>query len=110
MKGLYWISWDFSETIKMRILGESYPHFSKRGTRIDECFLDGSAVKNPPANAGDVGSISRSGRSAGRGNGNPLQYTCLGNPMDRGAWVADSPWDCKGLDMTEHAHTHQQNS
>ena len=47
------------------------------------------AVKNPPANAGDerdVGSISGSGRSAGVGNGTPLQYSCLGNPMDRGAW------------------------
>ena len=41
---------------------------------------------NPPANAGDVGSIPGSGRSPGEGNGNPLQYSCLGNPMDRGAW------------------------
>ena len=47
--------------------------------------------KNPPANAGDsgdVGSISGSGRSPGIGNGNPLQYSCLENPMDRGAWQA----------------------
>ena len=42
-------------------------------------FPSGSVVKNPPANAGDVGSIPR------EGNGNPLQYSCLGNPMDRGA-------------------------
>ena len=41
-----------------------------------------------PANAGDVGSIPQSGRSSGEGNGNPLQYLCLGNPMDRGAWWA----------------------
>ena len=44
-------------------------------------------VKNSPANAGDtedVGSIPGSGRSPGGGNGNPLQYSCLGNPMDRG--------------------------
>ena len=40
-------------------------------------------VKNLPASAGDVGSIPRSGRSPGEGNGNPLQYSCLGNPMDR---------------------------
>ena len=46
----------------------------------------GSVVKNPPANAGDLGSILGSGRSPGEGNGNPLQYSCLGNPMDRGAW------------------------
>ena len=45
-------------------------------------------VKNPPVNAGDVGLIPGSGRSAGEGNGNPLQYPCLGNPMDRGAWWA----------------------
>ena len=45
-------------------------------------------VKNPPADAadtGDVGSISGLGRSPGRGNGNPLQYSCLENPMDRGS-------------------------
>ena len=46
-------------------------------------FPDGSGVRNPPANAGDVGSISGSGRSPGEGNGNPLQYLRLGNPMDR---------------------------
>ena len=48
-------------------------------------------VKNPPANAGDardVGLIPGSGRSPGEGSGNPLQYSCLGNPMDRGAWQA----------------------
>ena len=44
-----------------------------------------SVVKNPPVNAGDTGSIPGSGRSSGRGNGNPLQYSCLGNPMDREA-------------------------
>ena len=45
-------------------------------------------VKNQPANAGDSGSIPGSGRSPGGGNGNPLQYSDLGNPMDRGAWWA----------------------
>ena len=48
-------------------------------------------VKNPPANAGDIrdtGSIPGSGRSPGEGNGNPLQYSCLENSMDRGAWRA----------------------
>ena len=51
----------------------------------NEGFLGGSVVKNPPANAGDAGLIPGSGRSPGEGNGNPLQYSCLGNPMDRGA-------------------------
>ena len=45
-------------------------------------------VKNPSANTGDVGSIPGSGRSSGGGNGNPLQYSCLENPVDRGAWWA----------------------
>ena len=48
-------------------------------------------VKNPPANAGDprvTGSIPGLGRSPGEGNGNPFQYSCLENPMDRGAWQA----------------------
>ena len=48
----------------------------------------GSVVKNPPANAGDMGSIPKSGRSSGEGNGTPLQHSCLENPMDRGAWRA----------------------
>ena len=50
-----------------------------------------AVVKNPPANAGDagsMGSIPGSGRSPGERNGNPFQYSCLGNPMDRGAWQA----------------------
>ena len=45
-----------------------------------------SVVQNPPANAGDTGSIPRSGRSPGKGKGNLFQYSCLGNPEDRGAW------------------------
>ena len=45
-------------------------------------------VKNPFVNAGDVGSILWLGISTGEGNGNPLQYSCLGNPMDTGAWQA----------------------
>ena len=45
-------------------------------------------VKNTSTAARDMGSIPESGRSLGEGNGNPLQYPCLGNPMDRGAWWA----------------------
>ena len=54
-------------------------------------FPGSSLVKNPPANAGDSGDTGCSpgwGRSPGEGNGNPLQYSCLGNHMDRGAWKA----------------------
>ena len=49
-------------------------------------------VKNLPANAGDVGLIPGSGRSPRGGNSNSLQYSCLKNPTDRGAWRAYSPW------------------
>ena len=48
-------------------------------------FPGGSVVKNPPANAGDMGLIPGWEKSPGEGNGNPLQYSCLENPMDRGA-------------------------
>ena len=58
---------------------------------IADGFPDGSVVDNPPVNAGDAGSIPGSGRSPGEGNGNPFQYSCLENPMDR---------DCKESDMT----------
>ena len=54
-------------------------------------FPGGSMVKNLPANAGDTGNeglIPGLGKSPGEGNGNPLQYSCLENPMDRGAWQA----------------------
>ena len=51
-------------------------------------FPGGSMVKNPPANAGDMGSIPGSGISPRGGNGNPHQYSSLGNPIDRGAWWA----------------------
>jgi len=62
-------------------------------------------VKNLPANAGDIrdaGSMPGLGRSPGQGHGKPLQYSCLENPMDRGAWwVSYSPWGQTGSDTTE---------
>ena len=51
-------------------------------------FSGGSVIKNPPAEAEGTSLIPGLGRSPGEGNGNPLQYSCLGNPMDRGAWWA----------------------
>ena len=53
---------------------------------LNSGFPHGSIIKNPPANAGDMGSIPGSERSPGEGSGNPLQYSCLENPMGRGAW------------------------
>ena len=63
-------------------------------------FLGGSVVKKLPDNVGDTGLISRSGRSFGEGNDNPLQYACLGNPMDRGAWWATIHGVPKEWDIT----------
>jgi len=67
-------------------------------------------VKTPPVNAGDVrdaGSIPGLERPSGGGHGNPLQYSCLENPMDRGAWQATVPGVAE-LDtrMFTHTHTH----
>ena len=66
-------------------------------------FLGDSVVKNLLAKAGDtgdVGLIPGSGRSLGGGNGNALQYSCLGNPMDRGAWQATVHRAAKESDTT----------
>ena len=63
-------------------------------------FLGGSVVKNPPAMLRDKGSVPEWGRSSGEGNGNPLQYPCLRNPMDRGAWRAIVHGVAKESDMT----------
>ena len=51
-------------------------------------FPGGSVIKNPPVNAGEAGLIPRSGKSTRGDHGNPLQYSCLGNHMHRGAWWA----------------------
>ena len=64
-------------------------------------FPGGSMVKNLHANAEDMDLIPGSGRSPGDGNGNPLQYSCPGNPMDRGAWCATVQGITKELDMTQ---------
>ena len=65
-------------------------------------------VKNPLANVGDPGSILGSGRSPGGGNGNLLQYSCLGNPIDRGAWRATvhGVAESDTTEAPEHKHTH----
>ena len=63
-------------------------------------FTGGSVVKNLPANAEDVGLIPGLGRSHGEGNSSPLQYSCLGNPMDIGAWQAGVRGVAKELDGT----------
>ena len=62
-----------------------FPHMLNWATIIVLGFPHGSVVKNPSANIEDVGLIPGQGRSPGGGNGNPLQYFCLENPMNRGA-------------------------
>ena len=67
-------------------------------------------VKNPPVNAGDAGdasSIPGSGRSTGKGNGNPLQYTCLENSRDRGAWRVTFH-EVAELDVTEQVRKYNE--
>ena len=72
-------------------------------------FLGSSEVKESSCNAGVLGSIPGSGIFPGGGNGNPLQYSCLGNPVDRGAWWATI---CESVEMdmtkrlTHHHHHH----
>ena len=61
---------------------------NKQAVQIVWSFPGGLVVKNIPDNTGDFGSIHGSGRYLGEGNGNPLQYSGLANPMDRGAWWA----------------------
>ena len=71
-------------------------------------FPGSSVVKNPPANAGDLGQIPGLGRSPGEGTGSPLQYSCLENALGRGAWWATVHEVAKESNMAEqlsmHAH------
>ena len=64
-------------------------------------------VNNPPADTGDTSSIPGSGRSPGVGNGNPLQYSCLGNPVDRGTWWATVHGVAKESDMTQRLNSNR---
>ena len=72
-------------------------------------FLGGSGVKNLPANEGDEGLIPSSRRFPGEGNGHPSQYSCLGNPMDRGDWQATVHGSTKGSDMTKQLNNKNNN-
>ena len=73
-------SWSGYQEDSLRIVNIMYPYESVWG------FPGGSVSKESACNAGDLGLIPGLVRSPGEGNGNPLQYSCLDNPMDRGAW------------------------
>ena len=73
-------------------------------------FHGSSVVQNPPANAGDEGSIPGSGRFLGEGNGNLLQYSCLWNLRDSGAWQATVHGVAKELDMTQQLKNNNKNT
>ena len=76
-------------------------------TTVHECTSQvAPVVKNPPTNVGDSGSIPGSGRSPGGGQGNPLQYSCLENPLDRGAWRATVHRVTQSWTRSDLAHTH----
>ena len=69
-------------------------------------FPGGSDGKESACSAGDGGSVPGSGRSPGEGNGNPLQYSCLGNPTDRGAWWATVRGDAKSRTQLSNSFFH----
>ena len=78
----------FSQDTRVK-MGEKYIECSKMYSwilRLHRSFPSGSDGKESTCNLGDLSSIPGLGRSPGEGNGNPLQYPCLENPMDKGAW------------------------
>ena len=77
----------------------------------NQCFSGISVVKNLPTNAGDTSSIPGSGRTLGGGNGNLLQYCCLGNPIDREtSWDAVNGVSNRWTGLSTHTHTHTPHS
>ena len=92
--------WGFGFLNTLPLTTWSSQNFSKP-LSINVGFPGGSDGKESACSAGDPGLIPESGRSPGEGNGNPLQYSCLENPMDREAWWVYSPWGHQVSDTTE---------
>ena len=88
------------QCIEITIVKKTHFDFSLKYLCSSKGFPGGWVVKNLPDNAEDMGSIPGSGRSSGGGNGNPLQYSCLGNPMDRGALWATVHGPVEESDLT----------
>ena len=111
----YWNRLPFPSPIY--ILYDTFPSaydFSVSWLQASQVALHQVVVKNLPAKAGDgrdAGSIPGLGRSPGGGHGNPLQCSCLENPMDRGAWQTTVHGVAKGwTQLSIHTHTHTRNN
>ena len=110
---LLYIEW-INNTVLLGNIGNyiQYPVINHHGKEYEKeyvyiCitdFPDGSDGKASAYNVGDLGLNPGSGRSSGEGNGNPLQYSCLENPVDGGAWLSYSVWCRKEWDTTERLH------
>ena len=87
--------------LPLPLLGHVWGSWVFRTAQKIEHSKGDSVVKNLLANAGDLGSVPGPGRSPGKRNGNPLQYSCLGNPTDRGTWQATVHGITKESDTTE---------
>ena len=101
---------NFRHLLNLHILVQGVGFRNWEHVSLNPGFPGGSLVKNLPASAGaagEAGLILRSGRSPGRGNGNPFQYSCLENPRDRGAWWA-AVYGVAESDMTEATYQQQQ--
>ena len=90
---MHWMTWALSSVLmnpvtSLVMYSRACPRGDNPRTQRGWASLVAQLLKNPHTKAGDTGSIPGSGKSPGDGNGNPLQYSCLGNPMDRGAWWA----------------------
>ena len=96
----------FSEKIKSSLL-KLFFKFFEYFHRTYWGFPGGSVVKNSPANARDMGSIPGSGRSPGKGNGNPPQYSCLENSVDREDWQATGHRVTQSQTRSTHTPIHR---
>ena len=95
------------------VIKSEWLNWTELNWRNTKGFPCGTVVKNPPANAedsGGMGLIPGSGRFPGKGNGNPLQYSCLGNPMEREAWRATVHGVTKESDIAERLNKTTRNT
>ena len=111
---MHWVTWASSSVlmnpvISLVMYSGACPRGDNPRTHRAWTSLVAQLLKNPHTNAGDTGSMPGSGKSPGARNGNPLQYSCLRNPTDRGAWWAIVQGVAKSRTrLSTQAHTHPQ--